>query len=177
MPEESRPYKGRKICSVTDFKVKPLKKLTLHKNGISYNDVSTCEADAKSGFFNDLFGEDFSGKCQFRANFTYEGEKENLIISLGKICYSCEISLNGTKIKELFTPPYEAVIDKSLLRDENELIITVSNTAANAFVHFNLPEEWEQKHIGPYHEKALELEKKLLSGGILGEVAIFEAGR
>lgn len=177
LPEESKPYKGRKICSVTDFKVKPLKKLTLNKNGISYNDVSSSEATTQNGFFNDLFGEDFSGKCQFRANFTCKGEKENLIISLGKICHSCEISLNGTKIKELFMPPYEVVIDKSLLKDENELIISVSNTAANTFVHFNLPEEWEQKHIGPYHEKALELEKKLLSGGILGEVEIFEAGR
>lgn len=56
----------------------------------------------------------------------------------------------------------------------NEIILVVENTASNAFVHFDVPREWEKKHIGPYHEKALEFEKKLLSGGLLGPVEIYK---
>ena len=39
---------------------------------------------------------------------------------------------------------------------------------------FDLPDEREDKHIGPYHKRALELENKLLSGGLLGPVEIYE---
>ena len=125
--------------------------------------------------WTELYGEDFSGKCEYKAAFTLDGEPKNLILSLGKVYYGCEVRLNGTKITELFMPPYEALIDKSLVKKENELVITVSNTAANAFVHFELPPEWEQKHIGPYHERALILERKLLKGGLSEPVEIFEA--
>ena len=43
------------------------------------------------------------------------------------------------------------------------------------FCHFT-PEEWEQKQIGPYHEKATLCEKKFVCGGLIGPVVLFEKG-
>ena len=171
---ENAPCKGKKICTVSNFKIKKLKQFTLCADGMNYSNVADTETDVTCGDFTLLYGKDFSGECQYRTKFIYEGKAKDLILSLGKVCYSCEVTLNGTKIASLFMPPYETVIDKSLLKTENELIITLSNTSANAFVHFKLPKEWEQKHIGPYHQRALEFEKKLLYGGLLGEVEIYE---
>ena len=170
---ESTPCKTEKICALSDFTVKRSKQFILSKNGMEYTDVCDAEADIQTGDFSLLYGKDFSGKCDYKTTFTLDSETDNLILSLGKVCYSCEVILNGEKIADLLMPPYETVIDKSLLKAENELVIAVSNTAANAFVHFDLPESWEQKHIGPYHGRAVELEKALLHGGILGPVEIF----
>ena len=172
--EKKAPKKGKRIYTLTDFRIKQIKKFTLKKNGMNYTDVNGEETSAVCGDWSALYGEDFSGKCQYRANFTFVGEAKDLILSLGRVCYSCEITLNGTRVAELFMPPYETVIDKALIKKENELIITVSNTASNTFVYFDLPEEWERKHIGPYHARALEFEKNLLLSGLSGPVEIYE---
>ncbi len=169
------PYcKGQKICTISDFRIRPVKKFTLSKAGMSYRDTEGRESAIKAEGWSALYGEDFSGKCQYRAEFSYEGQAKDLIISLGRVCYSCEIFFNGVKLSDIFMPPYETVIKKELIKKENELVILVSNTASNAFVHFRLHDEWEEKHIGPYHKRALEFEKKLLSGGLLSDIEIYE---
>ena len=173
--KEDKPYSyGNKICKVEDFRIRPIKKLSLSQSGMSYDYMTDAEQDTKCGDWSTLYGNDFSGKCQYRASFTFEGDGKDLLLSLGKVCYSCEVALNGKKIADLFMPPYETIIDKSLIRKENELVISVSNTASNAFVNFDPPSEWQEKHIGPYHKKALEFEKKLLLGGLLGDVEIYQ---
>ena len=55
-------------------------------------------------------------------------------------------------------------------------MVNVTNTAANAFVNFESPQEWESKHIGPYHEKAFEQEKKIVGGGLIGPVKMYKKG-
>ena len=172
--KESLPQYDEKICSLTEFKIKRLKKFSLTKEGMSCTDMNDSEKETLCGDWSALYGEEFSGKCQYKAKFDYCGEAQNLILSLGKVCYGCQVTFNRVKIADLYMPPYETVIDKSLIREENEIILTVENTASNAFVHFDAPREWEKKHIGPYHEKALEFEKKLLSGGLLGPVEIYK---
>ena len=172
--KEKAPVQGKKICTLTDFKIKMLKKFTLSKEGMNYTDTVSREKNAESGDLAASFGKEFSGKCEYKAAFSLEGDARNLLISLGNVRYSCEIIFNGVKIAELFMPPYKVIVDKMLVKQNNELIINVSNTAANAFVNFDLPGEWEKKHIGPYHEKALKFEKELLHGGLFGPVEIYE---
>ena len=174
MAGEKAPKKGERIYTLTDFRIKQIKKFTLNKIDMNYINVNGEEISAVCGDWSALYGKDFSGKCQYRAKFTFVGEKKDLILSLGRVCYSCEITLNGTKVADLFMPPYETVIDKALIKKDNELVITVSNTASNVFVHFEIPKEWKSKHIGPYHERALEFEKKLVAGGLFGDVELYE---
>lgn len=171
---EERQIPGRKICTVETLEIKKLKQFTLDRNGMSYNDITDTPQKVKCGDPTALFEETFSGKCRYKACFTLDSEPVNLLISFGRVHYSCEVIFNGKKITDLLMPPYEAVIDKSLVKKENELVVTVSNTAANAFVHFRTPEEWKPRHIGPYHKTALEFEKKLLSGGLLDKIDIYE---
>ena len=171
---EKLPRCGKKICTIEELKIKGLKKFILSKEGMKYENISDDEKSAVTGDWSGLYGESFSGKCQYRAEFTYDGEPKDLMLSLGKVHYSCEVVVNGVKTAELYMPPYKTLISKDLIRKNNELIITVSNTAANELVHFDPPSEWEKKHIGPYHERALELEKNLLPAGLFGPVEIYE---
>lgn len=167
------PMKGRKITDITEFKIRQTEAFTLDKDGMSRNSSDGTEQSTGCGDWSAVCAEAFSGKCEYRANFTLD-EIQDIILSLGKICYACEVFLNGVKISDIFMSPYETAVDKALLRRDNELIIAVSNTAANAFVHFTPPAEWEKKHIGPYHERALEFEKRLIPSGLFGPVEIFE---
>lgn len=167
--------KGKEICALTEFEIKRIKQFTLSRNGMNYSGISDAEVPTEYGDWSLLYGKDFSGKCQYKTRFYSAGEPKDIVLSLGKVCYSCEVILNGVKIADLFMPPYETVVDKKLLKKENELIIAVSNTASNALTCFELPADWEKKHIGPYHERALEFEKKLLESGLFGPVKIYEA--
>lgn len=172
---ESLPVRGKKICKITQFKIRPLKRFSVSEKGMEYIGLNDIGKDVSCGDWADVFGKAFSGECQYRAEFCFEDERKDLIVSLGKVNYSCQVIFNGVKTADLYMPPYETVIDKDLIRKNNELIINVSNTAANAFVNFILPEKWEKKHIGPYHERASELEKSLVSGGLPDGVEIYEA--
>lgn len=171
---ESVPVRGKKVCEITKFKIRQLKRFSLSEKGMSCIDVDDTQRETLCGDWSEVFGEDFSGECRYKAEFSYNSQGKDLLLSLGKVNYTCQVVFNGTEIAHLFMPPYETVIDKSLIKKDNELVINISNTAANAFVHFTAPEEWEEKHTGPYHTRALEFEKALLSGGLLGKVEIFE---
>ena len=122
----------------------------------------------------DCVGADFSGQCEYKATFNINDVSRDKLLFLGLVCYSCEVVLNGENIGAEIAPPYSFILRKELLKKENELIIKVSNTAANAYVNFKIPENWESKHVGPYHNPAAEFEKKILGGGILGQVEIFD---
>ncbi len=164
---------GEETLQITDFEMKPLRKMEITKEKVVYETVSAKEMTVKCGDWRGELGSDFSGECEYRGVFTLENITD-LLLSLGDVKYSCTAYINGKLLGDAVMPPYSFEIKKELLEKENELVIRVSNTAANAFVHFKLPEEWEQKHIGPYHKPALELEKNYVGGGLIGPVKLFE---
>ena len=169
------PYHiGNELMRISEFEMTPLRRFTITGEKAVYEPFSSDKKIVNCGDWGTHLGKDFSGECEFRANFELNRTDADIILSLGDVKYSCEAFVNGKSIGTALLPPYNFVIDKNLLKNKNELTVKVSNTAANAFVHFQLPEEWEQKHIGPYHEKATELEKNYVYGGIMGPVVLFE---
>ena len=59
------------------------------------------------------------------------------------------------------------------LQPENTLILRVSNTAANAFVHTDFHKWFPENTIGPYDEIERGYEKESLSSGLFGPVWLF----
>ena len=167
---------GNELLCINEFEMKPLRKMEITKEGAVYENVFSKEISVKCGDWNNVLGADFSGECEYRGGFTLENITD-ILLNLGDVKYSCSVYVNGEPLGDAIMPPYIFEIKKELLKKENELVIKVSNTAANAFVNFNLPEEWEQKHIGPYHKPALELEKNYVGGGLIGPVKLFEKSR
>ena len=171
---KSHYEQGKEIVEITEFEMKPLRKFTLSEAGASYKPVSIEKTAVKCVDWIELLGEDFSGECEYRAKFTLENTDKDLVLSLGDVRYSCTAFLNGVSLGNAIMPPYKFLIEKKLLKKENELEIRVSNTASNAFVNFKIPAEWEPKHVGPYHEKAVNLEKNFLHGGLLGPIKLYK---
>jgi len=168
---------GEQLAQISRFDMKPLRRFTLTKDAGVYEPVPAERVCISCGDWSPHLGADFSGECEYSASFTLKNTDADVILSLGDVAYSCEAFVNGSSVGTALMPPYRFVVDKNLLKHENELVIRVSNTAANAFVHFKLPEEWEGKHIGPYHTKATNLEKSYVRGGLHGPVAVYKKGR
>ena len=167
---------GNKLLQIDKFEMQPLRRFKVTGEGAAYELVSAEKMTLSCGDWAESIGAKFSGECEYKTTFKLNSNDCDIVLSLGDVKHNCEVFVNGIAIGIAFMPPYRFVIDKKLLKKENELVIKVSNTAANAFVHLDLPEEWEQKQIGPYHEKATLCEKKFVCGGLIGPVVLFEKG-
>ena len=167
-------FMGNTVCEISQFEMKPTKQFTVDAESMKYRDTDGKAVMTECGCWNDVMGDEFSGECEYRAQFSLEDTSEDIILDLGKVNYSCKVSLNGSDLGMCAMPPYRYTADKSILKNVNELVIKVSNTAANAFVAFDIPDEWEPKHVGPYHKICIPQEKNLIKSGLIGPVSIYK---
>lgn len=165
---------GETLCTLGDFEMKPLRRFSVDEESAKYSDVFEDSVKTNPGVWNRVLGDDFSGECEYRTEFELESESalSDIIVDLGDVKYSCSVSVNGVCIGDRMMPPYTLNVPGHILKEKNELVVKVSNTASNAFVSFVIPEHWEQKHVGPYHKICLEQEKELLESGLIGPVTI-----
>lgn len=164
----------REIAELTEFKMKKNYSFIVDKSGVNRvasDDEAQC---VKLGDWKEYNGEYFSGECEYTTHFKKPENVEKCVLSLGTVNYSCRVLVNGKEIGAALMPPYDFIIDCNDLEDDNELVIIVANTAANAFVGFEPPAEWETKHIGPYHERCTEFERTLMDSGLYGPVKLYE---
>ncbi len=126
----------------------------------------------KLGDWRKKVGDDFSGDAEYMIRFPAPaGIDRDYTLELGVVKYSCEVYLNGRSVAaSVFSP---ASVKLPRLQPENVLILRVSNTAANAFVHTDFRKWFSERTIGPYDEIEREYEKESLSSGLFGPVWIF----
>jgi hypothetical protein len=107
-------------------------KVTFAEGGPSIPPVSEV-TELKS--WTDFGGEaykDFSGTAEYSIRFSRPHVKaDSWLLDLGKVCESARVFLNGKEIAGLIGPVFTTLIDKSLIKPDNDLIIKVSNLSAN----------------------------------------------
>jgi hypothetical protein len=54
----------------------------------------------------------------------------------------------------------------------DKLKVVVANTGANAICHSKFFQHQQDKYLGPYHTRTLNLEKNAPAGGLLGPVLL-----
>jgi hypothetical protein len=89
-----------------------------------------------------LFGDenygDFSGTAEYSIKLKKpEAKAEFWLLSLGRVCESARIILNGQELPGLIGPDYQLVINNEQLNTENKLIIRVSNLSANRIAYLD----------------------------------------
>ena len=116
-----------------------------------------------------IFSDNFSGSAIYRTHFNWNGGSGKLVIENVHIC--CSVSLNNRTVTEkpLVFSPFEVDLSDFLIKGENVIEITVSNTVADEICNVEFPNEYIQ---GSYHEMTLPLEKQAIGGGISGKVKI-----
>ncbi len=74
----------------------------------------------------------FSGTVTYRTTFRYRAKGDRVILQLPAVYDVAAVKLNGKKCGIVWTAPYEVDVTEAIRRGENELIIEVQNTWANA---------------------------------------------
>ena len=74
----------------------------------------------------------FAGTARYTIEFEKpQGEADDWILDLGKVCESARIKLNGERIGALWSPPFDIPIGLWLKPGANRLEVEVTNLAAN----------------------------------------------
>ncbi len=150
LPLELPPYSS--VIAVFDREglpagIPPLKKyielgdadLSFDVETAFYTDMKTFVKKAEKVSVKDLpafsASEDmteFSGKIRYTGRFNYKQDSGLKGIDLGEVGMTAHVWLNGNDLGLRICPPYRYDIEKYLKEGENEIVIEVSNTLANA---------------------------------------------
>ena len=165
--------------------VKAVKKNTLTLSDFEYRRLRRVKITPDKGFISEYFdepwkpialgdwqevmGKDFSGDVEYRTTFKAE-KSSGAVLNLGKVLNSCEVFLNGEPLgSQIFTP---MTFPLPKLKEENELVIRVSNTLANEYVYYDFG-EWIADYEPGYMEVLQKnFNQESLCSGLLGPVIV-----
>ena len=125
------------------------------------------------GDWSEYVGKKYSGCCVYTTEFSFDKIPEgDALLDLGRVCYACEIKLNGKEVCKKLTSPFKCVLPKEYLQKDNNLEITVYNTMANEFIFTDIFDKYEIGQLSPYFEKEMVFMKDALESGLIGPVNI-----
>jgi len=107
--------------------------------------VETSELDSWTNFDGEAVKK-FSGTAMYRISFQkLEENVEGWLLDLGRVCESAQVRLNGKDMGTFISPPYQVMIDRDLLQENNVLEIKVSNLMANRIADLDRRQiEWKK---------------------------------
>ncbi|MDO4758349.1 MAG: glycosyl hydrolase [Rikenellaceae bacterium] len=131
---------------------------------------------AKELFDWSTFSEDriryFSGTVVYRTTFSYKGKGERVVLRLGELYDVAAVKVNGKACGIVWTAPYEVDITEAVKRGENQLIIEVQNTWANALLGADTGKApYRRIWTNATYRRA---EKDLLPAGLIGPLELVE---
>lgn len=149
--------------------------LIFGENG--FENIRHCEESVpvSLGDWADIIGENYSGSGVYEKTFTLPADKTGAEgeIDLGEVHYAAEVYLNGHSLGTVLTSPYRLKIPANVLAENNDLLIVVTNTSANLYVHTDYFDKWKTEELSPYFKTELEFAKDLVSGGLYGPVTLY----
>ena len=127
------------------------------------------------GSWEPAVGAAYSGSGTYTAEFALPEALvgKSGMLDLGTVCYSAKVSMNGHCLGTVLMPPYRLEIPVGLLREKNELSVTVTNTSANWYVHTDYFDRWQTHQLSPYFEAERNYAKDSVNGGLYGPVKLF----
>lgn len=149
--------------------------LIFGENGFENNIHHEKSVPVSLGDWADIIGENYSGSGVYEKTFTLPADKTGAEgeIDLGQVHYAAEVYLNGHSLGTVLTSPYRLKIPANVLTENNDLLIVVTNTSANLYVHTDYFDKWKTEELSPYFEAELEFAKDLVSGGLYGPVTLY----
>ena len=172
--ENPKEFKCR-FDITSEFTFRKDTELFCGKNGFETIAHSEKSVSVNLGDWSDVVGSSYSGSCVYEADFTLPTEKigKEGEISLGTVCYSARVYINGKLLGNALMPPYRLKIPKNILAENNNIRIIVTNTSANWYVHTDFFDKWSINELSPYFEAELEFAKDLIAGGLYGPVTLY----
>lgn len=171
VPENKTEFE--KDISLTSFEITKKTACILKDEELVTVDFPEEKVSAKPGDWSEYVGKKYSGSCVYKTEFSFEKMPDgDALLDLGRVCYACEIKLNGKEICKKLTSPFKCVLPKEYLQKDNNLEITVYNTMANEFIYTDIFDKYEIGQLSPYFEKEMVFMKDALESGLFGPVKI-----
>lgn len=158
-----------------NFTFRKATELILSEDGFENIDHN-CNATAVTlGNWSDLTGIGYSGSGIYEATFTLPAESVGKTgeLDLGEVRFAAEVFINGCNLSAALMPPYKVKIPADVLKQENTIKITVTNTSANLYAHTDFFDKWSVKELSPYFDDELAYSNEFLSGGLFGPVMLY----
>ena len=158
----------------THFTLKAERRLACGDNGFYDIVYSSDGAPVKLGSWDCAVGSDYSGSCVYQTEFKLPTEYigKSGFIDFGRVYYSARVELNGEMIGSALMPPYRLRLPIGLLREQNSLKITVTNTSANWYASTDYFDRFEISQLSTYFEIEREYANDYVKGGLCGPVKL-----
>ena len=169
--EEKSSSVEENTIELCDFTLQAKSRIEIKKEGIVKCALQSQAKKVPLGDWREHLGEYFSGDVDYKTSFAFPDKiPKKATLKLPKVNYSAEVFLNGKSMGTRIFSPF--VYDLAGLKRENELVIRVSNTMANAYAGVDYT-EWIPDYEPDYMKKLeLEFEKESLESGLLSPVLI-----
>jgi hypothetical protein len=164
--EEKSSNEEENTIELCDFTLRAKSRIEIRKEGIVKRAVQSEAGKVSPGDWREHLGEYFSGDAEYKTLFAFPDKiPKKATLKLPKVNYSAEVFLNGKSMGVRIFSPF--VYDLVGLKQENELVIRVSNTMANAYAGVDYT-EWIPDYEPDYMKKLeLEFEKESLESGLI----------
>jgi len=120
----------------------------------------------------DPFAPDFSGSVLYQTTFSLPTGCKRAALDLGEVACVAEVTVNGVSLGKKVMSPYRFDIPLSLLKKENTLCVTVTNTPAREYLHTDAFDSFRPWQLGNYFKEEQSFHAESLESGLLGEVSI-----
>ncbi len=158
--------------AVSDFEIRRESAFVIGDHTFEKHEIDEAYTPTKPGNWCDLYGESFSGTVLYRVKFTLGEIPEAIEIDLGRVGYSCDLTLNGKSLDKIYFAPFTCTAEREMLQKNNELIVRVCNTPANQYTAAAWLDEVPPHVIGPYHKIAKQFERDTLASGLMSPIVI-----
>lgn len=158
--------------SIGEFEIKRESAFVIGDETFEKHEICEEYRPAVPGDWCELYGEAFSGTVLYRLKFTLDRIPDSILIDLGKVGYSCDVTLNGEALGTCCFAPFTCTAERSQLQKENTLLVRVTNTPANQYTAAKWLDEIPYHIIGPYHNIAKKFERDTLKSGLMSPVTI-----
>lgn len=158
--------------TVSEFEIRRESSFVIGDEDFEKHEIDEEYVPAKPCDWCERYGESFSGTVLYRVKFSLDEIPKAIEIDLGKVGYSCDLTLNGKPLDTICFAPFTCVAEREFLEKENELIVRVCNTPANQYAVAKWLDEIPRHIIGPYHEIAKQFEHETLASGLMSPIII-----
>ena len=126
------------------------------------------------GDWGDALGHDFAGDAEYRVEFELGALDAARVstLDLGEVWGVAEVVLNGVPLGRRAWEPFRLDLNGAATPGINTLLVTVTNTMVNQFLHTRKLDRWPDNVLGIYHKQCLALERGCTRSGLYGPVSI-----
>lgn len=173
IPELFEKTSPAQNTEISGFNFRRINSFEIGELYASSRTIDEASVKAQLGDWSEYAGKEFSGSALYETEFaTPICDFDGIVLDLGDVRYTCDVTLNGISLGKKLMPPYRYEISKDLLSDKNHLEIVVKNTVGNQFYYTKSFDKWPDWMVARYFLITKEFDKETLSSGLFGPVKI-----